>query len=88
MFIPSLFQKLSDIPRHLLRYTAYYVLMRVCRCAVTTLEKLKKHELAMEVIDFVLASPVIHPKHRGELWERKIIDHERHLGQSELVSIS
>ena len=41
----------------------------------------------MEVIDFVLASPIIHPKHRGELWERKIIDHERHLGQADLVII-
>ena len=42
----------------------------------------------MEVIDFVLASTIIHPKHRGELWERKIIDHERHLGQANLVIIS
>ena len=42
----------------------------------------------MEVIDFVLASTIIHPKHRGELWERKIIDHERHLGQENLVIIS
>ena len=41
----------------------------------------------MEVIDFVLRSPFVHPKHRGELWERKVIDHEKHLGQPELVQV-
>eukprot|EP00111_Clytia_hemisphaerica_P020957 TCONS_00061786-protein len=78
----------EDLPGHLKRYTAYYIFLRICRSSVTVLEKLKKYKEAVELVDFVLASPLIHAKHRGELWERKIIDCERHLKNLELAHLS
>ena len=74
-----------DLPGHLQRYTAHYILLRICRSSVTVLEKLKKYKEAVDLVDFVLASPLIHAKHRGQLWERKIIDCERHLKALDLV---
>lgn len=58
---------------------------RIRRNSVSVLEKLRKYEEAVDLITDLLDNSSIHPKHRGELWERKIIDCERHLKHLEKV---